>query len=321
MDKRQFSIVIPLFNREREIVRALTSCLREMDQDFEIVVVDDASSDGSVAAVRPFLADPRIKLVINEINRGEWGARAAGVAKAQGRWIIWLDSDDEFLPGGLSSIKVAVEEHGTNFYRLGFEYLYDTGGSSPLPRASGPTILDLPGYVRWYADVERSDALWVTRRETFHVIPVPEGRNGHLLYAFGFNSTYRTLLLPILAGTVHTDSGNRLSSAMSSYNVAERDKAEGRRTECDALLKKYGPYILGVSPRAHRRLSRNRVFSTIVAGRRLAAVKNLLFHFRHHPSAEVLSLSLLILAGPRITQFVNSYRRQWHLQRQALEAI
>src|SRR3954453_10393702 len=196
MDSCRFSIVIPLFNREREIVRALMSCVHEIDQEFEIIVVDDASSDGSVPAVRPFLADPRFKLLINEINRGEWGARAAGIAKAQGEWIIWLDSDDEFLPGGLSAIKAAVQEHGLSFHRLGFEYVYDSGGNSPSPRAPGPTVLDLPGYVRWYADLGRSDALWVTKRETFAVIPLPEGRNGHLLYAFAFNSKYRTLLLP-----------------------------------------------------------------------------------------------------------------------------
>jgi Glycosyl transferase family 2 len=317
MNECQFSIVIPLFNREVEIVRALTSCLREMDENFEIIVVDDASSDGSLAAVKSFLGDPRIKLIINETNKGEWGARAAGVAKAQGEWIIWLDSDDEFLPGGLSLIKAAIHEHGTTFHRLGFEYVYDSGGNSPSPKASEPTILDLDGYVRWYADIERSDALWVTKRETFGVIPVPEGRSGHLLYAFGFNSTYRTLLLPIPTGTVHTDSGNRLSSATPSYNTAERDKAESRRSECDALLEKYGSHMLRVSRRAHRRLSRNRVFSAIVAGRRLAALKCLLFHLRHHPSVEIVLLSLLIVAGPRLTQFVNSYRRQWLLQKQA----
>ncbi len=317
MNSCRFSIVIPLFNREREIVRALTSCLREMDEEFEIVVVDDASSDNSVAAVQPFLANPQIKLVTSEINRGEWGARAAGIAKAKGDWIIWLDSDDEFVPGGLTTIKAELQDHGHDFDRLGFEYVYDVGGNSPSPRVPGPTILDLDGYVRWFADVERSDALWVTRRETFDVIPLPQGRNGHLLYAFGFNSKYRTVLLPVPVGTVHTDSGNRLSAATKAYNSAERDKAEGRRRECDAVLKIYGAHIMRVSPRAHWRLSRNQVFATIVAGHRLAALKKLLSHAKHHPSAETVSLSLLILAGPRLTQFVNSFRRQWLLRKQA----
>ena len=200
-------IVIPLFNREREIVRALASCLREIDQEFEIIVVDDASSDNSVAAVQPFLSNPQIKLIISQINRGEWGAgRRASQSGGESGSSGSIATMNSFLEDSRQSKPRFRIMAG--FRSLGFEYVYDVGGNSPSPRVPGPTRLDLSGYVRWFADVERSDALWVTRRETFDVIPLPQGRNGHLLYAFGFNSKYRTLLLPIPAGTVHTDSGN-----------------------------------------------------------------------------------------------------------------
>lgn len=303
-----FSIVIPLFNREREIVRALNSCLAGMDDHCEVVVVDDASSDGSVEAVRPFLADNRIKLILNETNKGEWGARTTGLAHVRGDWVIWLDSDDEFLPGGLKLIRDAVKEHGARVSRLGFEYTYDTGRTSPFPRASRPTFLDLKGYLDWYSQIERADALWVTKRQTFDIIPIPSGRSGHLLYAFAFNMQFGTLLLPLAAGLVHTDSENRLSRVRRAYNVSERQKAEERRAECDTLFSQHGRRILQESREAHRRLSRSRVLTAVLAGRRAAAAKNLLFHARYHASPEILALLTLLCVGPRVTQYLSSYR-------------
>ncbi len=310
MNPCKFSIVIPLYNRERDIVRALRSCLDQMTSEFEIVVVDDASTDGSVEAVRPFLGDGRIKLIRSDVNRGEWGARSRGVANASGEWIIWLDSDDEFSPGGLSVIQSAVAEYGEHFERLGLELIYDSGGKSPQPSITSPTKLDLAGYLRWYATVKRSDAAWVTKKSTFREVPVPEGRFNHLLYAFTFNATYRTVLLPLAAEIVHTDGENRLSSVRKDYTERVKTAADRRRGECDILLKKYGRYMLEVCPEAHRRMSRVRVMSSILAGCRWAAFRNLLFHARHHLKAEVGSLLLLALAGARVTHWLNFYRQE-----------
>jgi glycosyltransferase involved in cell wall biosynthesis len=183
MSQYTYSIVIPTYNREQEVVRAINSCLNQGSEDHEIIIVDDASTDGSVDAVKPYLKDPRVTLVKNETNQGEWGARAAGAAKTQGEWVIFLDSDDEILPGGLTAIHEAVREHGREFERLGFGYRYDDGTQSPLPEISDPTPLDFPGFLKWYSIASRSDAMWVVQRETFRKVPIPVGRGDHLLYA------------------------------------------------------------------------------------------------------------------------------------------
>jgi len=320
MNQCKFSIVIPLYNREVEITRALRSCLDQMSSEFEIVVVDDASTDGSVEAVRPLLGDGRIKLIRSDANRGEWAARARGVANADGEWIIWLDSDDEFCSGGLSLIASAVEQYGRQYQRLGLEFIYDSGGKSPKPYIDHPTTLDLAGYLRWYATVQRSDAVWVTKRNTFAEVPVPLGTGNDLMYAFTFNSTYRTILLPGTVAIVHTDVANRLTSIRRDYTATVQKRADGRRVECDALFQKFGPYMLEVCPEAHRRLSRMRVMTSILAGRRWAAFQNLLSHARHHLKAEVGSLLLLALAGARVTHWLNFYRQQ-RLLRQHSEGV
>jgi glycosyltransferase involved in cell wall biosynthesis len=69
-----FSIVIPMYNRRAEIGRALNSCLAQTLKDFEVVVVDDRSTDDSAESVRAY-SDPRIRLTLHEANRGACAAR------------------------------------------------------------------------------------------------------------------------------------------------------------------------------------------------------------------------------------------------------
>ena len=95
------SVVIPLYNRREEIGRAIASALRQSHAPDEIVVVDDASRDGSAEAVAA-LGDSRIRLLRHERNRGAAAARNTGIALATSDWIALLDSDDEWEPEKLA---------------------------------------------------------------------------------------------------------------------------------------------------------------------------------------------------------------------------
>lgn len=109
------SVVIPCYNRARLIPRALASVKAQNFDDIEIVLVDDGSSDDTVAAVRKLINDdPRIHLVVHERNRGEAAARNTGVRSARGKYVAFLDSDDEWLPNKLASqISVITTEPDT----------------------------------------------------------------------------------------------------------------------------------------------------------------------------------------------------------------
>jgi len=95
------SIIIPAYNREASIALAIESVLRQSWMDFELIVVDDCSADGT-RAVAEELADPRIRVVQTPTNRGAGGARNFGVAQARADWIAFQDSDDEWLPEKLT---------------------------------------------------------------------------------------------------------------------------------------------------------------------------------------------------------------------------
>ncbi len=97
IEDEPISVVIPVYNRRQQVQRAIASALRQSLPPHEILVADDASTDGTPAAVAA-LADPRLRLLRHDRNRGAGAARNTGIAAATGKWIAFLDSDDEWEP-------------------------------------------------------------------------------------------------------------------------------------------------------------------------------------------------------------------------------
>jgi len=97
-----FSVVIPVYNRAGVLGIALTSVRAQSCSDFEVIVVDDGSSDDPARVVAE-IDDPRIRIVHQE-NRGASVARNLGIDLARGRYVAFLDSDDRFLPHHLESM-------------------------------------------------------------------------------------------------------------------------------------------------------------------------------------------------------------------------
>jgi len=96
------SVVIPLYNKEKYVRRAVESVLSQTFRDFELIVVNDGSTDNSPALVRSY-DDPRIR-VINQENQGVSAARNRGITEARGKLIAFLDADDKWLPDFLDIV-------------------------------------------------------------------------------------------------------------------------------------------------------------------------------------------------------------------------
>lgn len=91
------SVVLPVYNRAHLVGRALESVLGQSHRDLEVIVVDDGSDDDLASSLGRF-KDARLRLVSFLSNRGAAAARNAGIAKAQGQYIAFVDSDDWWLP-------------------------------------------------------------------------------------------------------------------------------------------------------------------------------------------------------------------------------
>lgn len=99
------SVIIAAYNVGNLIDRAIASVRSQTVPDWEIVVVDDASSDGTAEHVAALAAaEPRIRLVRQPVNRGPSAARNRGIAEAHGEWVAVLDADDAWRPQRLERL-------------------------------------------------------------------------------------------------------------------------------------------------------------------------------------------------------------------------
>lgn len=103
-----FCIVMPAYNAARTIAASIRSVLCQTRPDFELIVVDDGSSDATVAVASDFTGDPRVRIVQQE-NQGPGAARNRGIAEGTGPYISLIDSDDLWLPTYLESMGAALD--------------------------------------------------------------------------------------------------------------------------------------------------------------------------------------------------------------------
>lgn len=134
------TIIIPTYNREKLILKALDSIFKQTYQDFEILIIDDASTDNTEQVIKE-LNHPQIKYFKLEKNSGQCIARNFGTKNASGKYIAFLDSDDEWLPGKLEN-QVKCFENGSE--RLGGVYGY----SYSKDMIKNETVLIDSGYYR-----------------------------------------------------------------------------------------------------------------------------------------------------------------------------
>ncbi len=106
-----FSVVIATYNRAQLLKRALESLVAQTETDWEAVLVDDGSTDGTHKEITPFLeAFPKIRYVKKQ-HTGEAKTKNEGVRKAIGKYVTFLDSDDEYAPLHLESRKQILVTH------------------------------------------------------------------------------------------------------------------------------------------------------------------------------------------------------------------
>jgi succinoglycan biosynthesis protein ExoO len=134
------TVLIAAYNAEAFLHRAVESALEQTVPVKEVLIVDDASTDGTVSAARQMCErDERIRLVTLSSNGGPAAARNAGLEAAVGEWIAVLDADDAFLPERLEEMLAYAREVQADVVVDGFRY-YNPG--RPAREAIGSPVLD-----------------------------------------------------------------------------------------------------------------------------------------------------------------------------------
>lgn len=123
LNRQLVSVVIPTYNREHIISRAIESVLKQTYENWELIISDDCSIDDTEKVVKSY-SDKRIKFVKLSKNLGNAGARNFGVKNASGEYIAFLDSDDEFMPNCLQEFLDTVNNSAANSFNFAFSGYY-----------------------------------------------------------------------------------------------------------------------------------------------------------------------------------------------------
>jgi glycosyltransferase involved in cell wall biosynthesis len=274
--------VIPLYNRARFIARTLDSCLAQTARDIEIVVVDDASEDDSLAIVKGY-SDDRIRVLPQTRNRGVGPTRNVGVDAATGEWVLPLDSDDELVPTAIETIKAKIATAPADVDAFFFRCKWDDGSISPSVM---PTLGRID-YVTYLEHIEacagrKRDALWCRKKATFQTVRYPDSYGLEDLYHLEFNKNFAAVACDEILRLYHQDADGRLVERTTQF-----DKERDRRFLNDrgdvlaeavarhgAAMAKYAPLLL------KEQLSRL-LTARILCGQRGAASGALLLSLRY----------------------------------------
>ena len=139
-----FSIIIPTYNRAATLPRTLRSVFEQSYDDFEVIVVDDGSTDDTAAALAPFRE--RITY-LKQRNAGPGAARNLGLAHARGAYVTFLDSDDLLFPWTLATLAEVIARHDTPALVLSDTLRFTKERDiTAQPRASLQTTLKAAGW-------------------------------------------------------------------------------------------------------------------------------------------------------------------------------
>ena len=162
----EVSVVIPLYNAEQDIERAIRSVLAQTVSDFELIIVDDGSTDNSTKVVEA-INDPRIKLIRKE-NAGQGSARNTGIRASSGDLITFLDADDEWDESFLAAILVLYRRFPqAGLFATGYRRLYKDGFTVEIS-AAREKVYDSHVLVNDYFVRARADSMIVCINVAIH---------------------------------------------------------------------------------------------------------------------------------------------------------
>ncbi|MBE7145201.1 glycosyltransferase family 2 protein [Bacillus paranthracis] len=124
----QLSIIVPTYNASRFIEETIHSVLNQSFQDWELIIIDDCSTDNTVQKLNEFRKiDQRIRVKVLDENSGAAIARNTGISMASGRYIAFLDSDDLWVPRKLEKQLNFMKENNVAFSFTGYEIITESG--------------------------------------------------------------------------------------------------------------------------------------------------------------------------------------------------
>lgn len=299
MNNPKVSIIMANYNRAHTVARAIDSVLRQDMPDWELLIVDDGSTDNSRAVIESYVAkDTRIRAAFHERNLYMHAALNTGFELMRGEWFTTLDDDDEMVPSALSAMLRVLETVDASINAITCNCLDTTTGKFSGQGLDRDQWLDFKTLV-----TQCSGEYWgLTKRS--------------LLGSQRFNSKMRgdakSIVWLKISGTAkryylhealriyHTEGANRMTSKRRAINLDDRlgfYREMALETEYLELLKQY-------RPADYAAVQRNIALAMAMAGRRTEAWKAYREAKLRLPVAHRLAVMFALLSGRLAAQIV-----------------
>lgn len=298
-----FSVIIPMYNRAKLIFRCLDSCVSQDFKDYEIIVVDDASQDDSVAVVESYLPNPNVRLVKTPENRGLCAARGLGVAHAKGKWIMFIDSDDTFHPGAFQTIYDKVTSVPDEVSEVRFCYWSQEYNSvTPIPLMP-EGIIGFGEYLQWTNEVKNSDVFYCHRREIYDEVSWPRDRRYADLFFLQLASKFKMIMSNQVIGTMYNDADNRNVNLKRGLGPKIFQGAYDNAMGMNEAMAEFGDELKKYCPKKYKLWKRTTGYFYFKAGCRLKGCRYMLSYLVKNPlDATGWAKFFLGLMGPQAIQ-------------------
>ena len=182
------SIIIPVYNVERYLPVCLESIVQQFMDDYEVILVDDGSTDSSGAICNEY-ADRHPQFhVIHQQNQGISAARNTGIVESKGKYLLFLDSDDFLVPNSLSIMLELANKNNLDVLGFSLTYVTEDCNEYPVKQSATPELAEVMSGFDYMARNNYVAQVWwyITRRELIveNDIKFPEG---HMLEDAAFN--------------------------------------------------------------------------------------------------------------------------------------
>jgi glycosyltransferase involved in cell wall biosynthesis len=291
-----FSVVVPTYNRAHLIPKTIDSILAQRYEPFELIIVDDGSTDDTEKVLQKYSTDPRFRYFRKE-NAERGAARNYGFQKAKGDYVFFIDSDDLMLPGHFSVMNEKIARLGMlpDFVAPGFEIVNPDGSFNypghPFKEGWYDMNIILKG--NYFA------CLVTVRRDNPDLIPYTEDRSLAVMedWIFLAQNLEKSRIYVLDQKTIHMVEHDQRSMADNMSVIKKRERATKYIMEKVTLnasqtriLKDFSNYFCAIH--------------STIEGKKGLAFSYLSKSYRSIPFKKSVSLTLKLLVGKRIFKWV-----------------
>lgn len=302
-----FSVLISAYNRADHIALCVRSAIGQTFADFEVVVVDDASTDGTPDVLDTLaLEDHRLRVVRHDRNRGISPARATAVEQARGEWLVIVDSDWELCPDALTHLRGVIDRLPDDIHIIRSRLRCDDGSLQP---AIMP--VEITGYrerLQWMEEVAvhggSSDAGHCMHRSVLASTNYFVDRRGamELLWETDLARRESSLWVTDVLGVQHTDAPNSHSRDRQVGRVIDRllREAPDALWMAETMLAEHGNELAAYAPHVRLSVIEGAATQAFLTGERRRGMRHLRTAMQSGASSPKPWVTLgLGLVGPR----------------------